>query len=377
MKVNIISTSMNSAQGEDIILREKSTTRLLFRPMITNNVHNQEASVRGWFVYQRKRPSGNWEDYKELDNSQLKADEWIKLEIKSEELLRLMTELDVFYKIHREYGIQIGERTFSKTDIQLEKITAMMRDNSELFETLLELDDHKSNLLNKTIKWMTDTDNSEEIVTKLLETQHEELDQLNNILGITKLKKLLTIWEDNKENADEEFWQGTLRENAWVLSQVFASPTLLFQEKAYIGGKGLDNRGGKVIDFIYQNELSKEVALIEIKTPATELLSSEYRAGAYSIHPHLTGSIVQALSYKEQLIREYSSLGQNSGSDFNVFSPHCVVIAGNISNLEDNKLQSFELYRKEMKNVVIITFDELFKKVQLLLDLLAEKKVGH
>ncbi|RDY72626.1 hypothetical protein DXT76_00975, partial [Halobacillus trueperi] len=133
MKISTTSTSMDSAQGEDIILREKSTTRLLFRPMITNNVHNQEASVRGWFVYQRKRPSGDWEDYKELDNNQLRADEWIKLEIKSEEMLRLMTELDVYYKIHKEYGIQPGERSFSKTDLQLEKITEMLKNNSSLF----------------------------------------------------------------------------------------------------------------------------------------------------------------------------------------------------------------------------------------------------
>ncbi|WP_252187992.1 hypothetical protein [Bacillus sp. RIT 809] len=59
------------------------------------------------------------------------------------------------------------------------------------------------------------------------------------------MKKLLNIWEENKENDNEEFWQRVFKEHAWVLSQVFASPLLIFDEKAYIGGKGLGNKGKK------------------------------------------------------------------------------------------------------------------------------------
>ncbi|WP_175987193.1 Shedu anti-phage system protein SduA domain-containing protein [Bacillus sp. Marseille-Q1617] len=372
MKITTTSTSLDTAQGQDIILRETTTTRLLFRPMISNNAHNSDASVKGWFVYQRKRLNGNWEDYKELDNNQLRADEWIKLEIKSEEMLKLMTELDVYYKIHREYGIQLGVRTYSKTELQLEKITEMFREDSSLFDSLLEFDGNKSEILHKTIKWMGDTENSEEIVSRLLEIQEDELDHLNNVVGIANLKKLLAIWEGNSDNDNEEFWQRTFNENAWVLSQIFASPFLDFQQKAYVGGKTVENREGKIVDYIYQNDLSKEVALIEIKTPNTRLLSSEYRTGIFSVHSDLTGSVVQVLGYKEQITRDYAQLRYDYDRDFKVFNPQCVVIAGKLGDLSKNQLQSFELYRKEMKNVLVVTFDELFKKVQLLLDLLAE-----
>ncbi|WP_077704902.1 Shedu immune nuclease family protein [Virgibacillus dokdonensis] len=372
MEITLNSTSAGTAMGEDIILRETTTTRILFRPMVTNNPNNEEASVRGWFTYQKKKPGGNWEDYKELDNNRLRADEWTKLELKSEELLKLVTELDVYYKVYKNYGIQPGRNKFSKTDLQVEKIAEMLKENNSIISSLLELDEHKSELLEKTIKWMGTTDNSEEIVEKLLEIQGDELDHLNNVVGIANLKKLLAIWGENSDNSDEEFWQRTFTENAWVLSQIFASPFLDFQQKAYLGGKTIGNKEGKIVDFVYRNNLSKDVALIEIKTPSTKLISSKYRSGVYSINTDITGSVVQVLGYKEQIMKDYLRLQESCGEEFKVFNPHCVVIAGKIEKLEKDQLQSFELYRKEMKNVVIITYDELFQKVQLLLDLLAE-----
>lgn len=371
-RVTLTSTSDNSSIGEDIILRENTKTRLIFRPMITNNIHNSDASVKGWFLFQKKNPSHDWKDYKEFNANNLKAEEYFQLEIKSEEMLRLMNELDVYYKIHKEYGIQWGSNLYSKKDTQLEKIISMFQEDSSLLDSLL--DEKKNELLQKTLKWIGDTENSDEIVSRLLEIQEHELDNLNNVVGIANLKKLLSVWDGNSDNDDEEFWQRTFNENAWVLSQIFASPFLDFQQKAYVGGKTVENKEGKIVDFIYQNDLSKEVALIEIKTPKTRLLSSEYRTGVYSVNSDLTGSVVQVLGYKAQITRDYAQLRLDYERDFKVFSPQCVVIAGKLDGLGKSQIQSFELYRKELKNVLIITFDELFKKVQMLLDLLSESK---
>lgn len=372
MDVSLTSTSSDSAIGEDIILRETTTTRLLFRPMITNNNDNEDASVRGWFLFQRKKPNDLWEEYKKYDANNLKADEFFKLEIKSSEMLTLMNELDVYYKIHKEYGIQWGQNTYSKRNIHLEKIMEVFQEDSSVIDTLLN--ENKSELLQKTIKWIGDTENSEEIISKLLKIQSEELDHLNNVVGFANLKRLLAVWEENSDNNNENFWQGVFGDNSWILSQIFASPFLDFQQEAYVGGKTVENKEGKVVDFIYQNDLSKEVALIEIKTPNTRLLSTEYRTGVYSVHSDLTGSIVQVLGYKEQIIREYAQLRMDYDRDFKVFSPKCVVIAGKLDGLNEKQLQSFEIYRKELKNVTIITYDELFNKVQMLLKLLAESK---
>ncbi|MBD7962530.1 DUF4263 domain-containing protein [Fictibacillus sp. Sa2CUA10] len=372
MKIVLNSTSKDSAMGTDIILRENNLTRLLFRPQIVNNQKDINAPVNGCFIFQKKKKDDEWEDFKDFNLTSLKAYEGIKLELKSDEMLKLMTEADAYYKIHKEYGIIQGRSWFTKANSQLQKVIEMFKKDSSLFETLL--DENKQELVKQTFEWMANTKNSEDIISRLLEVKGNELDQLNNLIGITNIRKLLKVWQENSDNNDEEFWQRVFTDNAWVLSQIFASPMLLFEDKAYVGGKGIGNKGGKVVDFMFKNDLSNDVALIEIKTPSTDLLSGKYRQNIYSIHSDLTGAIVQVLGYKETLQREYTSLRGSSDEDFKVFNPMCVVIAGKMNDLEEQKLQSFEWYRKEMKSVTIITFDELFKKVNLLLDLLSGKQ---
>nr|WP_231595864.1 Shedu anti-phage system protein SduA domain-containing protein [Bacillus sp. LK2] len=96
------------------------------------------------------------------------------------------------------------------------------------------------------------------------------------------------------------------------MNQVFASSLLLFKGKTYIGGKGLDNKEGKVVDFIFKNSITNDIALIEIKTPRKKLLSNEYRHNVFSIHPDLSGAIVQVLSYKDKIQKGFNSLSSET-----------------------------------------------------------------
>ncbi len=108
MNIKLESTSKKSAIGEDIILRTTKSTKLLFRPELVDNVKKPEACVRGNFVFQKKKLSGDWEDYKTLNLSNLKDGEWIKLEIKSAELYQLISKLEEYYQIYEKYGIIRG-----------------------------------------------------------------------------------------------------------------------------------------------------------------------------------------------------------------------------------------------------------------------------
>lgn len=82
----------------------------------------------------------------------------------------------------------------------------------------------------------------------------------------------------------------------------FACPCTIFADKAYVGGKGINNSGGNLCDFIYQNSLSQNVALIEIKTPCTELIGNQYR-GTYSFSYDLSGAVNQVLNYRDKLTK--------------------------------------------------------------------------
>jgi hypothetical protein len=181
------------------------------------------------------------------------------------------------------------------------------------------------------------------------------------------LSRVLDIWEANKNNADEEFWQTTLTQNLVVLSQVFSVPVIILQDRAYVGGTGLDQSGANIVDFLLANDLTENTALVEIKTPATRLLGRRYRGGAYSPSSEITGAVAQISNYKHSLIR--NSTQPEIG--VNAFNPPCLVVAGNLDQTPDSaQRRSFELYRQGLRDVQIVTYDELFLKVANLVNLL-------
>lgn len=97
----------------------------------------------------------------------------------------------------------------------------------------------------------------------------------------------------------------------------------------------------------------------------TKLLSGQYRDNVYSVSNDLSGSINQILTYKEELQRNFSDLTRNSKHPFQSFNPQCIVIIGclDTEKFTETQKRSFEIFRNDFKNVEILTFDELFNKV--------------
>lgn len=222
--------------------------------------------------------------------------------------------------------------------------------------------------------WLANTDNIEKVVNKLKNLQVDSLSKLNSVIGIGSLKNVLALWEQNRNNADEEFWQNTLKQHSFVFSQLFSYPVIIFKDKAYVGGKSIENQGGNFVDFLLTNHLTMNSALIEIKTPKTSLLGKQYRTNSYSISDELSGSIVQVASYKSSLLQEYNSLIRGASKTFEAFNPPAIVVIGNTNELKDSeKRMSFELFRNGLKDVQVVTYDELFAKVETLVNLLEGK----
>jgi len=187
-----------------------------------------------------------------------------------------------------------------------------------------------------------------------------------------QLRKVLTLWKTNEENADEEFWQQTMAANALMLSQLFSFPAVILKGKAYVGGKGIDNTGAKLLDFLLVNQLTNNAALVEIKTPMTPLLGREYRDGVFPVSTELSGAVTQVLVYKDTFMKDYHAVVRNSQQSFNAFDPPCMVIAGNFRKVmtTPEKHASFDLFRHSLKGVQIVTYDEVFTKIESLLKLL-------
>jgi len=163
----------------------------------------------------------------------------------------------------------------------------------------------------------------------------------------------------------ESQWQAFFNQNPFILSLAFALPVYLLQDHAYVGGTTLRGFGEKITDFLLAQRYTGNLALVEIKTPATKLLSSTmYRPGVFTPSKDLVGAVSQVLDQKFKLQTNFTQKAYESGlSDVHPYAIQCIVITGTSPAHRDEK-KSLELYRHAGKDVVVVTFDELINKLK-------------
>jgi hypothetical protein len=186
------------------------------------------------------------------------------------------------------------------------------------------------------------------------------------------------------ESHGEDNWQAFLSQNAFILRLAFGVPVLLFQEQATVGGRSYNGVGDKKTDFLLQAAKTGNLAIVEIKTPQTELLEAKpYRLGIYAPHRELAGAVNQVLDQRWHLQRHNVALAEDlyrqGGTQPAVaerprpetYAVQCLVIAGTAPR-EVNLQKSFELYRNGLNGVLVLTYDELLQKLVHLLRLLKD-----
>ena len=172
----------------------------------------------------------------------------------------------------------------------------------------------------------------------------------------------------NQENSDEPFWQRIFTENAFALSQVFSYPIVFVKGQAYVGGMSIDRKGARYVDYLLSREMSQEAVLIEIKTPTAKLLGGKYRGSLRNSSRELAGAIVQVLDYRSQLASSHREITKDTEHGISFFQPKCVLVIGSYTNelTDEPRRRAFELFRTQLKDVEIVTFDELFRKIEVL-----------
>jgi len=206
----------------------------------------------------------------------------------------------------------------------------------------------------------------EQALPKYNELIQQAEKQLSDVAG---LLKIIDTWRDNQQNGNEEYWQNFFNKYSSIIAQAFSAPAYIFKDKAYLGGKGIENKSGKIVDFVFKGQNSSNLFLIEIKTPLAKLIGSKYR-GTNTISSELSGSINQLLQYKDLQQKEYYSIKANSVGKYELFNPKCILIIGNLDSLKGNQSETFELFRHDLKSIEILTFDELFSKIEIVMELI-------
>lgn len=338
------STSKHTEEVNDLVLRETRRTRLVFRPLIIDNQRNEDACIKGWFIFQTKGINDLWLDIDSLDLSKLRKGEWVKLELKADEVLKLLKNCEFYKSLYKKYGIIYGPAIFPITD-----------------ENVLSI-----------LEKISDFSNTDLLIESLKKLPKEKLRNIDSLVSIAHLEKIFKIWGNNRNNNKEEFWQILFQNNAWILSQIFSCPFVFIGKKFYCGGKEDDDMGGVKGDLLYKNELTSNLAFIEIKTPETLIIWGQYRGdenskenNIYAMSKDLTGGINQVLNQRKTYMRTH---GDNKGKFLH--NAKCILIIGKVENFKnENEKNSFELFRSFSKEVELITFDELFGRIKAFIDL--------
>lgn len=181
----------------------------------------------------------------------------------------------------------------------------------------------------------------------------------------------------------EAVWQAFFEANQWIfgygLNLIACESIDDGKLERITTGPSIFGGAGKRIDAIMRSKgLISSMLFCEIKTHDTELLAkTPYRPAVYQPSKELGGGVAQVqktaskaqqLISRELLTRIYDDDGTPTGVELSTTRPRQVVVIGSLrefthnSDVNPEKINSFELYRTSIQDVEIITFDELYQR---------------
>ena len=374
--VYIESLSRDVAQCNAVVLKVNESFRYLFVPKLIDNSKDKSKCISGQFIVQKKSKNDTWDNYNTLPLNKLAMGQWINLDLSTSSMEIFISYIEKLREIYIKDGKYDSFGTI-KTFVFSNKLDAEEKDIIlEMFNKNSGLKTELKKLLNEDIK-LEDVLKAIENKKISIEETTDNLDnnETNKVYNVLQAKLINPIFlEDSLENSDEKFWQNLFKEHPNIISSVIPSVVHIIEDQPYMGGKAIDNKGASIGDFLYKAG-TENVSIIEIKTPTTELLGNKYRDNVFCPSKELSGSIVQIRKQKDGLIKEYNSIKVESmkkGKNFNAYDPKSYIIIGNTNQLTEEENESFELFRNSLKDIEIITFNELIDKLKILQKYLTE-----
>ncbi|HBZ25502.1 MAG TPA: hypothetical protein DEO54_04580 [Rikenellaceae bacterium] len=358
-----VSTSLYSARlAEPVVIEENTTTRKVLIVDLNDKKKDIGETVGITLVHQRKKRNDEWEDVESINLNSLKGGEGVKLNLDSKNTKKIYDELTKLYAYVNKEGVKYGTQEFSV--VKADEIINIPQDRKTFIERLLA------------------ENYGEEVWNELISSNPDLATRLSLARIQTNRSIALDIFKENLEsnNADESFWQEFFTNNDWIFGYGLNYQFLhLLEDQPDYGGRTFKGTGSQKGDYLMRtNADSHFTVLVEIKTPATKLLSYTQKEPRQVKNPRndvwlLSSDLLGAISQIQVNCRTWSIDSQRSEntrllekeSTFTV-EPKGILIIGNTEELVKNEsiVSCFESYRRNTKNPEIITFDELYKRAE-------------
>jgi len=231
--------------------------------------------------------------------------------------------------------------------------------------------------------------NLADLVDKLKDLKDSEREQLletlrNNILtkedldilsgrkdGLAKFKENLKL----EKKPTELEWQKFFEKNSWIFGYGLDYKFLnILQREASVSSTDVDGTNQVNADFLLAD--NNFTVIVELKRPDTLLYEKEKnRSESWRLSKDLTYAVSQILSQKAEWEIKAQSQNFREGGKLitqTTIDPKTILVIGNTEQFSGNnkedliKKKTFELYRRNLRNIEIVTFDELLERAQFI-----------
>lgn len=245
---------------------------------------------------------------------------------------------------------------------ELLKIKKIFSENPDisLIEQVL-----KNNVTDKDIVALGYRKDQLEIFRKLLEENY-----------LSEYKKEII---KNTNMQDEIAWQYFFNKNPWIFGYGLDYRFLgILQKEFSASGTQADGTGQVNGDFLMGDK--KFTTFVELKKPDTPLFkSSNTRSGAWKLSNELMEAKSQILEQKAsgQIKIEKETIHDSNGNEIkqNSYDSKVILIIGNWNQIKDDvdlikqiKTKTFELFRRDSRNIEFITYDELYERAKFIVE---------
>ncbi len=184
-------------------------------------------------------------------------------------------------------------------------------------------------------------------------------------------------------NLNEKNWQDFFKENAWIFGYGLDYRYLsILQKEASVSSTDIDGKNEVQADFLMAD--NNFTVIVELKRPDTPLFEKDKnRSKSWKLSKELTYAVSQILTQKaEWEINSSSKPFDSEGNPIKqtTVDPKTILIIGHTEQFTGEtktdliKRKTFELYRRNSRNIEIFTYDEILERAKFIVSDKEEKK---
>ncbi|MFD2938781.1 Shedu immune nuclease family protein [Flavobacterium notoginsengisoli] len=194
--------------------------------------------------------------------------------------------------------------------------------------------------------------------------------------------KLSLKEELNINQGDEAVWQKFFEKNTWILGYgldyIFNTELNSKKLEQITAGSDFTSKGKRIDALLKSKGAINSLCFCELKLdthPLLKKVKNAYREESWQISDELSGAIAQVQRTLQKAITEISTKTEIkdsedylTGETLYLYNPKAFILIGNLKEFKKDdkineiKFSPFEIFRKSLKNIDILTYDELYQR---------------